>query len=550
MSLIADYFVQHPLIALFLSLGLGYLLGGVKLRSFSLGATSATLLVALTIRLVVGQFTTIDLGSQAEDEVLLINLSSQVKDVFFGLFTFVLGYSVGPAFVRALRSSGVKLVALAVLYAVVAGLSVLAASRICRFDTDTTVGLMAGGFTQSAILGSNPADATSLTYSLTYVVGTLSSILFMQYLAPALLRVDLLKETKRKVDEKRSASADDEACIVQVRAFLIRETSACCGLTIGDIEEKAQHRFEVEAFHRDGTIIPPNHDTVIAAGDVLTVLGDVAALEAFDDVHIDEVSDAKYLRFRQATAELVLTTEIDEDIYATLTTHGLLIRQVMRGGRNLSFHHGMDLKKGDVLTLCGAENAVRQAVRRLGYLKDSGITSDITFLSLGMTAALIIGAVTFFLFGKEVALGNSLGALAAGLFCGWLYDRKPRVGYIAASTRWFIQSIGLNMFIAVVGLTSKLVLGDILQWRSLLLVAVAAVVTVLARTVILFMGKYLLKLDTVDLLGGLCGSGTNTAALNALAERTGSSAFTPSYAPSYAIGNVALILVGLLIENL
>ena len=100
-----DWFVQtlrdYPSIAIFLTLGLGFWIGKLKYKTFSLGTVTSVLLVGV----LVGQ--------------LDIPISGPVKSVFFLLFLFAIGYSVGPEFFRALRGSGLKQVLFAVVMCVV-----------------------------------------------------------------------------------------------------------------------------------------------------------------------------------------------------------------------------------------------------------------------------------------------------------------------------------------------------------------------------------------------------------------------------------------------
>lgn len=113
-----------------------------------------------------------------------------------------------------------------------------------------------------------------------------------------------------------------------------------------------------------------------------------------------------------------------------------------------------------------------------------------------------------------------------------------------------MRSIGLNLFIAVTALNAAKALGQAIGWHCLPLLAVGAVVTLAPMTVSLLFGHRVLKMDPVDVLGGLCGSSTSTPALNALAEETESAAFTSCYSPAYAVGNILLTVAGILLSLL
>ena len=83
------YFVtalrEHPELAIFLTLALGFAIGRIKIGSFSLGTVVGTLFAGV----VIGQ--------------LDIQVPAIVKNVFFDLFLFTTGYKVGPQFFRGLK---------------------------------------------------------------------------------------------------------------------------------------------------------------------------------------------------------------------------------------------------------------------------------------------------------------------------------------------------------------------------------------------------------------------------------------------------------------
>src|ERR1700755_1959230 len=126
---------QYPEIAVFLSLGIGYWVGGKSYKGFSLGAVTATLLAAIAI----GQ--------------LGITISANVKSVFFLMFLFAVGYGVGPQFVRGIAKDGLP----QALFSAVVCLLCLAVPVICAtlagYDVGFAVGMYAGSQTISASMG-------------------------------------------------------------------------------------------------------------------------------------------------------------------------------------------------------------------------------------------------------------------------------------------------------------------------------------------------------------------------------------------------------------
>ena len=107
-----DILRNYPALAVFLTVGMGFLLGRLRIGSFTLGSVTAVLLVGV----VVGQFG--------------ITVSGPLKTVFFLMFLFSIGYSVGPEFFKSLRGMGLRQVLFAVLmsmccFAVTVGLAFL-----------------------------------------------------------------------------------------------------------------------------------------------------------------------------------------------------------------------------------------------------------------------------------------------------------------------------------------------------------------------------------------------------------------------------------------
>ncbi len=115
------------------------------------------------------------------------------------------------------------------------------------------------------------------------------------------------------------------------------------------------------------------------------------------------------------------------------------------------------------------------------------------------------------------------------------------------ATRWFCKSVGLNLFIAIVGLTSGASFISALQSMGLKVLLIGILVTILPHIASVYFGRFVLKLDAVDIIGALCGAGTCTAALNGVVEECDSSIFAIAYTPGYAMGNILLTVLGPLV---
>ena len=121
--------------AIFLTIGLGFWIGSLKYKNFTLGTVTSVLLVGV----LVGQMD--------------IPISGPLKSVFFLLFLFAIGYSVGPQFVHSLRSSGIKQVMFAVVVCIVCLGVTIGIAKVLGYNAGMAAGLFAGAQTISAVIG-------------------------------------------------------------------------------------------------------------------------------------------------------------------------------------------------------------------------------------------------------------------------------------------------------------------------------------------------------------------------------------------------------------
>ena len=180
-----DILRNYPTLAVFLTVGLGFLLGRLRIGSFSLGSVTAVLLIGV----VIGQFQ--------------ISVSGPLKTVFFMMFLFSIGYSVGPEFFKSLRGTGLKQAFFAVLMSFSCFAVTVAIAYIFAYNKGETVGLFSGSQTCSSLIGVGseaisklPLDAITknaqlaiipVCYAVTYIFGTLGTVIILGNIGPRLL---------------------------------------------------------------------------------------------------------------------------------------------------------------------------------------------------------------------------------------------------------------------------------------------------------------------------------------------------------------------------
>lgn len=528
MEFIENYLNSHVALLLFLCLGLGYLVGKIKIKSFVIGATAGTLLVGI----IISQFVSVE-------------IADSIKTIFFSLFCFTIGFDVGPSFFRSLKTSGIKLIGLSVFFTFVAILATFGAVKLFNLDEGSGIGLIAGAITQTSIigaaqLGDGLKENATVVYGLTYVFGTIGVIMFVKNIAPLILKKKLKDIVKNKVDSMKGVSTEKfmkgDADILQTRAYVVNENSEYCGIKVEQLEERFEARIEVEAIYRGNDVFYDADEVVIVAGDVLQLIGNIGALNKADESGLSEVSDAKYYKVKTVDAKIVLTADFVDNGREILSDYGIILKDKNK-----------ELKKDSIIAVSGSEKAIKKAAKVLGYVKDEGEVTDIAFVALATCVGLIIGALALEFESFSLSLGESVGVLLSGLLCGWWCDRRPKAGHIPQATRIFLKNVGLNFYIAVLALSVGDKFFAAMSENGWLLILIGVVVTLIPHIASLLFGKYVMKIDEAELLGGLCGCGTCTAALNALSDETGSSVFALGYAPGCAAGNILLTLSGIIL---
>ena len=542
----------HQELAIFLVLAIGFFVGRLRIGSFSLGTVVGTLLAGVLI----GQ--------------LDIAVPSVVKNVFFDLFLFTTGYKVGPQFFRGLRGDALPQLALTVVLCVTCLVCAFTAAKLIGYDVGTAAGLLAGAFTESTVIGTAAdainrldlpaAEKTALTnnipvaYAVTYLVGTAFIVWFLPNVGPRLMRIDL-KEESRKLQTQVSGGAEPEPGVrsallrFAVRAYRItnerlvnRTVAALEALPVGQ-------RVFVSRIRRDGVIVEPKPDTIVRSGDVIAVMTHTQLLMARGAEIGPEVDDSELLDFPVAALDAVVTNKaLVGKTLGELGVHessrGVFLQKLVRVGQPMPFTPDTAIDRGDVLSLIGGKPDVERAARELGYPDPPTVTTDMIFVGLGIFIGGLFGLLTITLGGMPLTLTASGGALVMGLVFGWLRAVRPTFGRIPEAAMWVFDTVGLTVFIGVVGLSAGPSFFAGLHKSGVSLILVGLVVAVLPHVAAILFGRYVLKMNPVILLGACCGAGTITAGLRAVQEKAESTLPALGYTVPYALGNILLTAWG------
>jgi len=552
MNWFVDALRHNPELAIFLTLALGFLVGRLKIGGFSLGTVVGTLLAGVLI----GQ--------------LDIKVPAIVKTVFFDLFLFTTGYKVGPQFFRALKKDAVSQVALTVVLCVTCLVSAFVAAKLLGYDMGTAAGLLAGAFSESTVIGTAgeainrlaiPTEEKTrlinnipIAYAVTYLIGTAGLVWFLPVIGPKLIGVNL-KEEGRRAQAKTVGAAELEPGITSaarrydVRAYRV-SNQFLAKRTIGEIEAMPKDaRVFILRIRRQGQIVEPQPSTVILEDDVIAVATRRAVLVEHGAKIGPEVEDHALLDIPVEMLDVVVTNRtLAGQTVAELARHevarGVFLQKLVRAGEEMPVVPEMTIDRGDVMSLVGPRPEVERAAKELGYPDWPTNTTDMIFVGTGIVLGGLVGLLSITIAGLPLTLTASGGALVMGLVFGWLRSVRPLIGRIPEPAIWIFDTVGLCVFIGVVGLSAGPGFVAGLQTTGISLVVVGLVCAMIPHTVAILFGRYVIRMNPLILLGACAGAGTITAALRAIQDEAQSKVPALGYTVPYAIGNILLTAWG------
>jgi len=554
-----DTLRQYPEIAIFLTLAIGFYLGKFKFKGIGLGAVTATLLAGV----VIGQ--------------IGITINQPLKATVFLIFLFAVGYGVGPQFVRGVAKDGLPQALFAVVQCLLCLFVPFAIAKLAGYDLGYAAGLYAGSQTISAAMGLStdainqagldPAaakgliDSMPVAYAVTYLFGTVGSALVIAVLGPALFRIDLEAACK-DYEEKQGGGAGKEMGGAGsawhrwvVRAFRVKPGSKVIGLRAAEAEALAsESRLYVLRLRRDGKIEEATGDTVIQGGDVVAVAGAREVLVKAVGEGAQEVEDPELLNVPVEGVDVYVTNKaVDGKTLLELSklpgARGVFLRKIVRGATAtvIPILPSTQVQRGDILTIVGRTQDTDAATKLLGVTDRPSDVSDVASLSAAIALGALIGALVWKVGGVPLTLSTAGGALVAGLVFGWLRSVRPTFGRIPSPTVWFMNNVGLNIFIAIVGISAGpgFIDGLKTQGASLFLWGVAATTAPLVLG--MFLGKFVFKFHDALLLGIVSGARTTTASLGLVCDAAKSQIPALGYSVTYAVGNTLLTIWGMVL---
>lgn len=523
-----DFFVDDPILLVFVVLGLGAAVGSLRFRSFALGPAAA-----LFVGLAIGAI---------DEEISGAAGLGLLKELGLVLFTYTVGLASGPTFFAGLKRGGAQAVALTVaLVGVLAGMCAVA-GEVLGLSAADRAGLFAGSTTNTPSLQA-AAEAVSsgdpvVAYSLAYPASVASMLIVIGLLLGKKLRLPARLEPPEP--PTRAANLVNWTVRVTRPALPslaeLREVHAEIGFS------RVEHDGQVDVAFGDIRLVPGDSVVVVGPREVVQEFCDAVGERSDHHLPLDR-SSLDFRRVVVSNRKLAGSRLNELDLGSRF---GVTVSRVRRGDEDLVAHDDLALQLGDRVRIVGPTRELGRAAKFFGDSERRLAEVDAFGFALGIAAGLALGTLGVPLpGGAEFELGAGGGTLVVGLVLGVLSRTGPITWQIPQGANLVLRQLGILMFLACAGLGSGTTFADAVVTRhGLKLLAAGIVVSGLYAALIPLAVQAIARRDVIEAAGLFAGIETQPAALAYANERSnGDERINMAYAIVFPAAMIAKILI-------
>ena len=532
-----------------LTIMLGILLGRVKIAGISLGAT-----FILFVGILFGE-----LGMKVDRSLLHF-----FQEFGLILFVFSIGLQVGPSFFSNFKKGGRTLNLLATLNVVLAVVVTTVIYFLSGVPLQTMVGIMSGAITNTPGLGAAQQAYSDITgiedpsigmgYAVAYplgVVGIILSIILIRWIG----RVNI-KEEEAKLEEER---AGEELSAIPISLQVTNP--ALFGHTVKSLTELLHGRtFVVSRIWKKETdeIHIATIDTVLSEGDRIFVITEQPHIDALivtvgRKLHIDRkrwiLEGSKYV-----SRKLVVTNrEINGRTLKSLNLralYGVNVTRIYRAGVEIVASPNFALQYGDRLNVVGSDAAIDSMEELIGNLIKRLDEPNLVTIFLGIALGILVGSIPIMFPGipQPVKLGLAGGPLVVAILIARFGYKLKLVAYTTTSANLILREMGISIFLACVGLNAGNGFVDTLVNNGgFVWVGYGLLITLIPLLVVGLLGRFVFKLNYLQLSGMMAGATTDPPALAYANSLSDSDAAAVGYATVYPLTMFLRVLAAQLV---
>ncbi|MDP3981744.1 MAG: TrkA C-terminal domain-containing protein, partial [Chlamydiota bacterium] len=519
--------LDNQFIALFSILALGLLLGSISIGGVSLGSSGV-----LFVALIYGHYH--------------YTIPSGVGTLGLIFFIFCVGISAGPSFFSAFAKQGANLAKLSIFIVTFAALITVCMSIIFHIPRDLAAGLFAGALTSTPALAAamdslkDLGTHVSVGYGISYPFGIIGVVLFVQLL-PKLLRqnLDTLSET---LSDQGSRKGNIVLKLVEVF------NPSIIGRSIDECTFIAESHCQISRVLINHCLIPVQYDTKFEIGQILRIVGEEKKIQTVIDFIGKKAENIRYdIETDKDIMDIVVTSsDIAEKTLkelGLLKNYGLTITRITRADHTFVPGSDTSIELHDQLRTVGPVEALKQFADICGHRTKALHETDLLSLAVGILFGVMIGLVPISVAGTHsFTIGLSGGLLLTSLLLGHFGRIGKIVGRIPIASRLLLMEMGLVFFLANAGVKAGSSFIQICQEYGLKLFLIGGLITVIPVLTGYLFATYVLKINLLQSLGGICGGMTSTPALGAIRSKTDSDIPLNSYAAAYPVALIYMLI--------
>jgi len=529
--------VAHAIFIYSIVIALGVILGKVKFKGVSLGAT-----FVLFVGILMGHF---GLGVDT-------NTLKFIQEFGLILFIFSIGIQVGPGFFSSFKEGGLVLNGLAIC---IVALNIIVALAIYYTVGDIQltdmVGILSGAITntpglgaaQQTLIETGNADAATLNqsmsmgYAAAYPLGVVGIILSM-IVVKAIFKINA---------EKDSKSIEEEAASSQLAPHMVTyrvSNKFIFGSTIDRLHSIIDRNFVISRIKRaNGEIIIPKNITTIEEGDLLLVVCSIQDEEVFDAfVGPHEVMDWKNDEGPVVSRRILVTkSEFSGKKIGQLRLrmgYKLNATRVNRAGVDLLASPNLALQVGDRLTVVGKLDDIQRLAARMGNSMRRLNEPNMFTMFLGIVIGILVGSIPLMMPGMSVPmkLGLAGGPLIVAILLGRFGYKLKLVTYTSSSANLLLRELGICLFLASVGIAAGgNFAATVFNATGAKWVLYGFMITFIPLFIVTLIGRGKFKLNYCTLMGLVAGSTTDPPALAYANKTAGNDAPAVAYSTVYPL---------------
>ncbi len=518
--------IHNEIFYLFAIISVGYILGNIKIRGFSLDFT-AMLLVAL----VAGHYG------------MIISEDFQ----FFGLaiFIYAVGLQSGPGFFDTIKNEGVKLNFIAFVLLLLTFVTIFGIGKALSMPTTIIDGIFTGALTSvpalAAALEIKDSPNISVIFGVVYPFCIVATIFFIRFL-PTLFRVDIEKEVEAYEAEQKSRYPD-----IFTRNFRITNEN----FKTNEIKKSQVENMTATVIERIASsekIDYEAEDTILRFDDVIRVSGTEEQLanlniilgQSFSEEH-EFHDNMKVLRLLTTCKDIVGKKIGNIKELKSLRT---VITKVRRAGIDIPAYPNLTLRLGDKLYVVAPEIYSERVTKLIGNDLLKYPAADFLPISLGVVFGILLGSIPFTLpFIGAIKLSFVGGILISALVLGRLGRVGPVVWNLSPHSTTLLKTLGQLIFIAAIGTNAGKYLVESLEKHSFTPILVGLAGLLISLAIVAVVCRKVLKMNILNIMGLLSGAMTSTPSLTMANNITKTDYPSIAYAAVYPLGLVVVIVL-------